>query len=123
MKTHTKVRVQNNILIDLNMWFSLDSTLIMQLLRDNLTLWTTDMPGDGDNAHNEVQDVDDDPKWLIRFFFQTFVIQSIKTKKKYNCFLSCFKNNIYLYMYLYANLFVCNIQPSSVFFEWYLNSE
>jgi 14-3-3 protein epsilon len=26
-----------------------DSTLIMQLLRDNLTLWTSDMPGeDGD---------------------------------------------------------------------------
>ncbi len=37
----------------------------MQLLRDNLTLWTTDMPGDNDNAHNEVQDVDDDQKWLI----------------------------------------------------------
>ena len=40
----------------------LDSTLIMQLLRDNLTLWTTDMPGDNENAHNEVQDVDDDQK-------------------------------------------------------------
>lgn len=26
-----------------------DSTLIMQLLRDNLTLWTTEMPGDGDD--------------------------------------------------------------------------
>jgi 14-3-3 protein epsilon len=39
-----------------------DSTLIMQLLRDNLTLWTTDMPGDNENAHNEVQDVDDDQK-------------------------------------------------------------
>ncbi|CAF2485028.1 unnamed protein product [Rotaria sp. Silwood2] len=39
-----------------------DSTLIMQLLRDNLTLWTTDMPGETDNAHNEVQDVDDDQK-------------------------------------------------------------
>jgi len=39
-----------------------DSTLIMQLLRDNLTLWTTDMPGDNDAAHNEVQDVDDDQK-------------------------------------------------------------
>jgi 14-3-3 protein epsilon len=39
-----------------------DSTLIMQLLRDNLTLWTTDMPGDGENAHNEVQDVDDEQK-------------------------------------------------------------
>jgi 14-3-3 protein epsilon len=39
-----------------------DSTLIMQLLRDNLTLWTTDMPGDGENANNEVQDVDDEQK-------------------------------------------------------------
>ncbi|CAF4027311.1 unnamed protein product [Rotaria magnacalcarata] len=39
-----------------------DSTLIMQLLRDNLTLWTTDMPADGDNAHNDVQDVDDEQK-------------------------------------------------------------
>jgi 14-3-3 protein epsilon len=27
-----------------------DSTLIMQLLRDNLTLWTSDMPDDGDAA-------------------------------------------------------------------------
>ncbi|CAI0557960.1 unnamed protein product [Linum tenue] len=27
-----------------------DSTLIMQLLRDNLTLWTSDMPEDGANA-------------------------------------------------------------------------
>lgn len=26
-----------------------DSTLIMQLLRDNLTLWTSDMHGDGEN--------------------------------------------------------------------------
>ncbi|CAF0982149.1 unnamed protein product [Rotaria sp. Silwood1] len=39
-----------------------DSTLIMQLLRDNLTLWTTDMPGDNDNGPNEVQDVDDEQK-------------------------------------------------------------
>jgi 14-3-3 protein epsilon len=45
-----------------NKIFDLDSTLIMQLLRDNLTLWTTDMPGDNENAHNEVQDVDDDQK-------------------------------------------------------------
>lgn len=36
-----------------------DSTLIMQLLRDNLTLWTTDMPADGENPSNEVHDVDD----------------------------------------------------------------
>jgi len=27
-----------------------DSTLIMQLLRDNLTLWTSDTAGDGDDA-------------------------------------------------------------------------
>jgi len=39
-----------------------DSTLIMQLLRDNLTLWTTDMPGDNEGGHNEVQDVEDDQK-------------------------------------------------------------
>lgn len=29
-----------------------DSTLIMQLLRDNLTLWTSDIPEDGGNVHN-----------------------------------------------------------------------
>ncbi|GAV60159.1 14-3-3 domain-containing protein [Cephalotus follicularis] len=28
-----------------------DSTLIMQLLRDNLTLWTSDLPEDGEDAH------------------------------------------------------------------------
>jgi len=27
-----------------------DSTLIMQLLRDNLTLWTSDTQGDADEA-------------------------------------------------------------------------
>ena len=27
-----------------------DSTLIMQLLRDNLTLWTSDMQGDGESV-------------------------------------------------------------------------
>ena len=30
-----------------------DSTLIMQLLRDNLTLWTSDMQGDGDENKAE----------------------------------------------------------------------
>jgi len=39
-----------------------DSTLIMQLLRDNLTLWTTDMPGEEGGNHPEVQDVDDEQK-------------------------------------------------------------
>lgn len=29
-----------------------DSTLIMQLLRDNLTLWTSDMQGDGTTTDN-----------------------------------------------------------------------
>ena len=29
-----------------------DSTLIMQLLRDNLTLWTSDMQGDGSTCHS-----------------------------------------------------------------------
>jgi 14-3-3 protein epsilon len=33
-----------------------DSTLIMQLLRDNLTLWTSDIQGDDKN--DDVQDVD-----------------------------------------------------------------
>lgn len=31
----------------------------MQLLRDNLTLWTTDMPADGEGGQNDVQEVDD----------------------------------------------------------------
>merc|ERR1739847_163701 len=35
-----------------------DSTLIMQLLRDNLTLWTSDMQGDND-AGEEQQQVQD----------------------------------------------------------------
>jgi len=30
-----------------------DSTLIMQLLRDNLTLWTSDQPGDDDDNNDE----------------------------------------------------------------------
>jgi len=35
-----------------------DSTLIMQLLRDNLTLWTSDMHADDSSEKPEVQDVD-----------------------------------------------------------------
>jgi len=35
-----------------------DSTLIMQLLRDNLTLWTSDIQGDGDENNDDVQDLD-----------------------------------------------------------------
>nr|ABK95682.1 unknown [Populus trichocarpa] len=30
-----------------------DSTLIMQLLRDNLTLWTSDIPEDGEDQKME----------------------------------------------------------------------
>jgi len=37
-----------------------DSTLIMQLLRDNLTLWTSDVQGDDDTKKPEVQDVEDE---------------------------------------------------------------
>ncbi|XP_053681440.1 14-3-3 protein epsilon isoform X3 [Anopheles nili] len=39
-----------------------DSTLIMQLLRDNLTLWTSDMQGDGKSEgeqKEQIQDVED----------------------------------------------------------------
>lgn len=39
-----------------------DSTLIMQLLRDNLTLWTSDMQGDGEGEaeqKEQAQDVED----------------------------------------------------------------
>jgi len=33
-----------------------DSTLIMQLLRDNLTLWTSDMEGEGEGAPAETKE-------------------------------------------------------------------
>jgi len=39
-----------------------DSTLIMQLLRDNLTLWTSDMQpeeGGADQAEQQLEDVED----------------------------------------------------------------
>lgn len=32
-----------------------DSTLIMQLLRDNLTLWTSDIPEDGGILHTTIK--------------------------------------------------------------------
>lgn len=36
-----------------------DSTLIMQLLRDNLTLWTSDTaPGEGDKDNTQLQDIE-----------------------------------------------------------------
>jgi len=38
-----------------------DSTLIMQLLRDNLTLWTSDMQGEGEEQkQDQVQDIEQD---------------------------------------------------------------
>ncbi|KAM8854266.1 tyrosine 3-monooxygenase/tryptophan 5-monooxygenase activation protein, epsilon polypeptide 1 [Neosynchiropus ocellatus] len=38
-----------------------DSTLIMQLLRDNLTLWTSDMQGEGDDQNTDaLQDAEDE---------------------------------------------------------------
>jgi len=36
-----------------------DSTLIMQLLRDNLTLWTSDMQGGDKDDGSKIEDVDD----------------------------------------------------------------
>jgi len=36
-----------------------DSTLIMQLLRDNLTLWTSDMQGEGDGEQQKEEGVQD----------------------------------------------------------------
>nr|pir protein kinase C inhibitor KCIP-1 isoform epsilon - sheep [Ovis aries] len=42
-------------------YYEIDSTLIMQLLRDNLTLWTSDMQGDGEEQNKEaLQDVEDE---------------------------------------------------------------
>ena len=41
-----------------------DSTLIMQLLRDNLTLWTSDMQGEGEENK--------EGKWFILFVSKTF---------------------------------------------------
>lgn len=38
----------------LNEEFYKDSTLILQLLRDNLTLWTSDLPGDGGDHAEEI---------------------------------------------------------------------
>lgn len=35
-----------------------DATLIMQLIRDNLTLWTSDNGDDGDNDGTNVEDLD-----------------------------------------------------------------
>ena len=37
-----------------------DSTLIMQLLRDNLTLWTADQTADDDEPNMEDEEEDDD---------------------------------------------------------------
>ncbi|CAL1572780.1 unnamed protein product [Knipowitschia caucasica] len=37
-----------------------DSTLIMQLLRDNLTLWTSDMQGDEEPAKETLQDAEEE---------------------------------------------------------------
>lgn len=51
-----------------------DSTLIMQLLRDNLTLWTSDMQGEGENDNEgqqkeQVEDLEqakEESTWLAR---------------------------------------------------------
>lgn len=41
-----------------------DSTLIMQLLRDNLTLWTSDMQGDGKAL--SMQHMSDFKMWIAK---------------------------------------------------------
>ena len=44
-----------------------DSTFIMQLLCDNLTLRTSDMQGDGEEQNKEaLQDVEDENQWDIK---------------------------------------------------------
>ena len=35
-----------------------DSTLIMQLLRDNLTLWTSDLEGEGESGEAKAEEED-----------------------------------------------------------------
>lgn len=60
-----------------------DSTLIMQLLRDNLTLWTSDLPTDG--ATNS----------LFLLFFMFNVIILLHSKFQPMIFVS--KNQINLY--------------------------
>jgi hypothetical protein len=58
-----------------------DSTLIMQLLRDNLTLWTSDMQGDG-----TVEDMTGKQLVLATFFpnfphscMLSFLVKSLET--------------------------------------------
>lgn len=48
-----------------------DSTLIMQLLRDNLTLWTSDMQGDGKWRRVRIARVNG--AWLVCCFEFLFV--------------------------------------------------
>ncbi|KAG5526045.1 hypothetical protein RHGRI_032363 [Rhododendron griersonianum] len=45
-----------------------DSTLIMQLLRDNLTLWTSDMQEDGGDEIKEAPKRDDEQHYFAEFF-------------------------------------------------------
>jgi hypothetical protein len=53
-----------------------DSTLIMQLLRDNLTLWTSDLPEDGGTFINWLRN------WVL--FALYYVESMVKTGKKKN---------------------------------------
>ena len=50
-----------------------DSTLIMQLLRDNLTLWTSDLQGEG------IDTISTDP---VRWWNYKFVILGLESSGK-----------------------------------------
>ena len=60
-----------------------DSTLIMQLLRDNLTLWTSDMQGDGDTEKTD-GGRDGDITKLEAFVCFSFPRISFNARKIYN---------------------------------------
>ena len=54
-----------------------DSTLIMQLLRDNLTLWTSDMQGEGTSLHSPPN---------VQLVVYSFLVARLKG------FFPCYKN-------------------------------
>lgn len=59
-----------------------DSTLIMQLLRDNLTLWTSDMQGEGTEG-NEGKEESKKPHFFISFQLHfNYFIQTSRSKGK-----------------------------------------
>ena len=57
-----------------------DSTLIMQLLRDNLTLWTSDMQAEGEGNSRTTYSI---PNSYIIYPLQFSIIQNININIKY----------------------------------------